>query len=79
MTASKDLARLRRSYERAELDETHSASTPLVQFEHWLHEAVTSEAVAAHIASASARPGCRAASVCVRHSSGVRQSMPRTG
>lgn len=43
MTASKDLARLRRSYERAELDETHSASTPLVQFEHWLHEAVTSE------------------------------------
>jgi pyridoxamine 5'-phosphate oxidase len=43
MTATKDLARLRRSYERAELDETHSAAAPLVQFEHWLQEAITSE------------------------------------
>jgi pyridoxamine 5'-phosphate oxidase len=38
-----DIAHLRKSYERAELDETHSASTPLQQFEHWLHEAITAE------------------------------------
>ena len=38
-----DLAHLRKSYERAELDETRSASTPLQQFEHWLHEAITAE------------------------------------
>jgi pyridoxamine 5'-phosphate oxidase len=38
-----DLAHLRKSYERAELDETHSASAPLQQFEHWLHEAITAE------------------------------------
>lgn len=43
MTATKDLARLRRSYERAELDEKHSASDPLRQFEHWLQEAIGSE------------------------------------
>lgn len=36
-----DLAHLRKSYERAELDETRSASTPLQQFERWLHEALT--------------------------------------
>jgi pyridoxamine 5'-phosphate oxidase len=39
----KDIARLRKSYERAELDETHSADSPLQQFEHWLHEALTSQ------------------------------------
>ena len=39
----KDLSRLRKSYERAELDETHSASDPLQQFEHWLQEALTAE------------------------------------
>jgi pyridoxamine 5'-phosphate oxidase len=39
----KDLARLRKSYERAELDETHSASAPLQQFEHWLQEALTAQ------------------------------------
>jgi len=38
-----DIAHLRKSYERAELDETRSASTPLQQFEHWLHEAITAE------------------------------------
>ena len=43
MTATNDLARLRRSYERAELDEKHSASDPRQQFEHWLQEAITSE------------------------------------
>jgi pyridoxamine 5'-phosphate oxidase len=39
----KDLARLRKSYERAELDESHSASDPVQQFEHWLQEALTAE------------------------------------
>jgi pyridoxamine 5'-phosphate oxidase len=39
----KDIARLRRSYERAELDEAHSASLPMQQFEHWLQEALTAE------------------------------------
>ena len=43
MTAAKDIAHLRRSYERAELDETHSARLPLQQFERWLQEAITSE------------------------------------
>ena len=38
-----DIAHLRKSYERAELDETRSAGTPLQQFEHWLHEAITAE------------------------------------
>ena len=38
-----DLAHLRKSYERAELDETRSASAPLQQFERWLHEAITAE------------------------------------
>lgn len=39
----KDLAQLRRSYERAELDETHSADSPIRQFEHWLDEALAAE------------------------------------
>jgi len=43
MTATRDIAHLRRSYERAELDETHSARLPLQQFERWLQEAITSE------------------------------------
>jgi len=38
-----DLARLRRSYERAELDERHSAEAPLAQFERWLNEALSAE------------------------------------
>jgi pyridoxamine 5'-phosphate oxidase len=38
-----DIAHLRKSYERAELDETRSASAPLQQFERWLHEAITAE------------------------------------
>ncbi len=36
----KDLAHLRKSYERAELDESHAASAPLRQFETWLEDAV---------------------------------------
>src|SRR4051812_46974756 len=41
MTSPNDeLASLRKSYERAELDETVSAADPLVQFERWLSEAI---------------------------------------
>lgn len=39
----KGIDQLRNSYERAELDETHSASVPLLQFERWLHEAITAK------------------------------------
>jgi pyridoxamine 5'-phosphate oxidase len=39
----KDIAHLRKSYERAELDETLSASAPLQQFEHWLHDALAAK------------------------------------
>jgi pyridoxamine 5'-phosphate oxidase len=38
-----DIAHLRKSYERAELDETHSSSSPLQQFEHWLQEAIAAK------------------------------------
>ncbi|MDH5246120.1 MAG: pyridoxamine 5'-phosphate oxidase [Betaproteobacteria bacterium] len=38
-----DIAHLRKSYERAELDETHSSSAPLQQFEHWLQEAIAAK------------------------------------
>lgn len=37
------LANLRKSYERAELDETHSADDPLMQFERWLGEAIAGQ------------------------------------
>jgi pyridoxamine 5'-phosphate oxidase len=39
----KDLAQLRKSYERAELDEHSVASLPLRQFEAWLTEAMAAE------------------------------------
>ena len=39
----KDIADLRRSYERAELDESHSQADPLKQFEIWLDQALSSE------------------------------------
>ena len=35
-----DLARLRKSYEKAELDETASAADPLEQFRGWLRQAI---------------------------------------
>ncbi len=35
-----DIAALRKSYERAELDESASAADPLQQFERWLREAI---------------------------------------
>ena len=37
------IADLRKSYERAELDETASAADPLQQFDRWLNEAISSE------------------------------------
>ncbi len=39
----KDLAALRKSYERAELDEAASAALPLQQFTQWLDEALKAE------------------------------------
>lgn len=37
---SNDIAALRKSYERAELDEAASDADPLLQFERWLREAI---------------------------------------
>lgn len=37
------IANLRKSYERAELNEDASHADPLKQFEQWLHEAITAE------------------------------------
>lgn len=37
------IADLRKSYERAELDESHSHDDPLKQFEQWFHEALSAE------------------------------------
>jgi pyridoxamine 5'-phosphate oxidase len=39
----RDIADLRKSYERAELDEAHSKADPLEQFELWLEQALASE------------------------------------
>ena len=36
----KDIAALRKSYERAELDESASHDDPMLQFGHWLREAI---------------------------------------
>ncbi|MFN9448501.1 MAG: pyridoxal 5'-phosphate synthase, partial [Rubrivivax sp.] len=38
-----DLASLRKSYERAALDETASEADPLRQFEHWMAEALSAK------------------------------------
>ena len=38
-----DIASLRKSYERAELDESASHQDPMQQFDRWLNEAITSE------------------------------------
>ena len=44
MTLSNEqLAALRKSYERAELDEARSEADPLRQFEHWMNEAVEAQ------------------------------------
>ena len=39
----KDIADLRKSYERAELDEAHSQADPLEQFRHWLDQTLASQ------------------------------------
>ncbi len=39
----KSIADLRKSYERAELDESASHADPLMQFDQWLNEAISSE------------------------------------
>jgi pyridoxamine 5'-phosphate oxidase len=39
----KSIAELRKSYERAELDEGASQTDPLLQFDQWLNEAIKSE------------------------------------
>jgi len=39
----KDIAQLRKSYERAELDEAASLPDPLAQFERWLSDAIDAE------------------------------------
>ena len=41
--SAQDLAALRKSYERAELDERQSAADPLQQFGQWLNEAVSAQ------------------------------------
>ena len=41
--APQDIAALRKSYERAELDERHSDADPLRQFERWLAEAIDAQ------------------------------------
>ena len=39
----RDIAQLRKSYERAELSEEHSAADPLEQFDRWLKEAIAAQ------------------------------------
>jgi pyridoxamine 5'-phosphate oxidase len=60
----KDIADLRRSYERAELDEAHSQADPLKQFEIWLDQALSSEvpepnAMTVATVGAAGRPSTR--------------------
>ena len=40
---STDLAGLRKSYEQGELDESASASVPLMQFRQWLEQALAAK------------------------------------
>jgi pyridoxamine 5'-phosphate oxidase len=43
MSTATDLAQLRKSYERAELDESASQADPLQQFDRWLREALAAQ------------------------------------
>jgi pyridoxamine 5'-phosphate oxidase len=59
-----DLAQMRKSYERAELDESHVQPQPIAQFHHWFDEAVRAKALepnAMTVATVSAdgRPSTR--------------------
>ena len=42
-TPASDIANLRKSYEKAELNEDASHADPLRQFEQWLQEAIAAE------------------------------------
>ena len=42
-TSERDIAQLRKSYERAELDEAASLADPLAQFDRWLNEAIAAQ------------------------------------
>lgn len=42
-STSDSIAALRKSYERAELDESHSHADPLLQFDRWLTEAIAGQ------------------------------------
>ena len=61
---SREIANLRKSYERDELDETASAADPLRQFEHWFQQALTAElpepnAMTVATVAADGRPSTR--------------------
>ncbi len=58
------IADLRKSYERAELDEAHASSSPMSQFETWLQQALSAElpepnAMTLATADAQSRPSSR--------------------
>ncbi|TAK93399.1 MAG: pyridoxamine 5'-phosphate oxidase [Aquabacterium sp.] len=59
-----DLAQMRKSYEQAELDESHVLPQPINQFHHWFDEAVKAKALEPNAmtlatASADGRPSTR--------------------
>jgi pyridoxamine 5'-phosphate oxidase len=61
---AQDIANLRKSYERAELDETQARSAPLQQFEQWMAEAIAAQvpepnAMTVATVSAQGRPSTR--------------------
>jgi pyridoxamine 5'-phosphate oxidase len=61
---SREIASLRKSYERDELDETASAADPLRQFEHWFQQALSAElpepnAMTVATVAADGRPSTR--------------------
>ena len=63
-TTSRQLAELRKSYERAELSEEASQADPLLQFEQWLGEAISAQipepnAMTVATVGGDLRPGTR--------------------
>jgi len=64
MSKDKDLADLRKSYERGEFADHEAAEAPLLQFESWLSEAIQHEvnepnAMTLATVDANGRPACR--------------------
>ncbi len=62
--SNQDIAALRKSYERAELDESASDANPLAQFHKWLQEAIASQvpepnAMTLATVAANGRPSTR--------------------